>query len=230
MTGCIKLSAGCDNCYAERMAKRLKAMGQKKYVNEFKPTFHPEEITRPFEWVKPCKIFVCSMSDLFNNHFDDCYINLVLNVIKDCPQHEFQILTKRPTRMAEFSRKYKFSNNIIAGTTIENLDEMKRVYSLKQTLSCLKFVSFEPLLEDVTANVSAPNISDALDGIDWVIVGSETGPNARPMKLDWARRLRDICYTKRIPFFYKHGPDGPLLDGELYNNYPLINLEYNKNG
>ena len=218
VTGCIKISDGCKNCYAERMAKRLKAMGNKKYSTGFFPVSHPSEkyICEPFHWKKPCMVFVCSMSDLFQTGVSDDFINEVLFVAKYNSRHTFQFLTKRSGSLLDFNLYY---SNFWIGVSVENQKNIRRIEHLKMSSANLKFISFEPLLGPVDAD---------LTGIDWVIVGGESGPGARPIKIEWVRKIRDQCIDKKIPFFFKQWggvnkkKTGRLLDGREWNEMPRV--------
>ena len=186
-TGCTKISAGCQNCYAERMCKRLKGMGQAKYLNGFDVQIHPEELKRTWG-KKPKRIFVCSMGDLFHKKVHYEFISRVFHVMRSCPEHTFQVLTKRPERMWEFFRTSEMGawpKNVWAGISIENENSAwLRLPDLLCLSVDIRFISFEPLLGPI------PEID--LSGIDWVIVGGESGPGARPMHPDWARGIRPI--------------------------------------
>jgi protein gp37 len=202
-TGCEKISAGCLNCYAEKMAKRLKGMGQKKYKRGFLPDYHIKELLRDFG-KKPKKIFVNSMGDLFHKFIPDHFIYRVIRVIERNPQHIFQILTKRPERVS----RIQWPKNVWFGVTVENREERKRINDLRRIPCKTKFISFEPLLEDI-------GIVD-LSGIDWVIVGAETGPGARNMEMDWARGLFETCWAQdNIPFFFKKVSKGDICPEDL---------------
>jgi len=214
VTGCTEISEGCKNCYAKRMSKRLKSMGLKKYCNGFDVTMHPECLNEPFKWEKPCMIFVCSMSDLFQTGVSDDFINEVLFVTKYNSGHTFQFLTKRSGRLLNFSLHY---DNFWVGVSVESQKNIRRIEHLKMSTANLRFVSFEPLLGPVDVD---------LTGIDWVIVGGESGPGARPIKIEWVRSIRDQCIEKKIPFFFKQWGGvnkkkaGRLLDGREWNEMP----------
>jgi protein gp37 len=218
ITGCTPLSDGCTNCYARLMANRLHKMGLHKYRNGFKPTFHPKVLYDPYKWKKSKKIFVCSMGDIFHYLFSDDAITRIFLTIENCPQHTFQVLTKRPERLRDFKPVLDFEN-LWFGTTVESERYLGRVNYLPVfNKKCKSFISFEPLLSEI------PEID--LTGIDWVIVGGETGPGARPMKIEWARKIRDMCIEQGVPFFFKsHGgkrkkPGHDLLDGKRWNEFP----------
>ncbi|MEA1924872.1 MAG: phage Gp37/Gp68 family protein [Candidatus Altiarchaeota archaeon] len=217
-TGCTKISTGCQNCYAERLAIRLKKMGQKKYRNGFKLTVHEDVLEIPEKWVKPRKIFVNSMSDLFHKDVPTSFVFKVFDVMQKTDRHQYQVLTKRPERTVELNNKLPWSPNIWMGVTVENNDYVHRIDYLRKTSAAVKFISFEPLLGP---------IRDAdLQGIDWVIVGGESGPNSRPMEKQWVTSLRDQCKRDGIPFFFKQWggfnkkANGRLLEGRTYDGYP----------
>ncbi len=204
-TGCTKISEGCKNCYAEKMARRLKAMGLKGYENGFKLTLQPNRLNEPLRRKKPTIYFVNSMSDLFHNKIPDTYIRKVFDVIKQAPQHTFQVLTKRAERMVGFSKKYDVPNNAWLGVTVENKrDGVPRIDQLRQVKAHVRFLSIEPLLEDL-GNID-------LTGIQWAIVGGESGPNARPMKPEWVVNIKEQCDHYDVSFFFKQwgvwGADG----------------------
>lgn len=226
VTGCSHDFQCWDRCYARNMANRLQKMGVKKYQNitnkGFAPTFHPEELGLPVTWKKPCKIFVCSMGDLFNIDVPDDWVNQVFETIQNCPQHIFQILTKRPDRMKNyfFDKNYRYMvmKNLWIGTTIESTQYYSRKYELDLITAKTKFLSCEPLIGRMP-------IMD-LSSINWIIVGCESGPKARPMNLDWVREIRDQCVSQNIPFFFKQAMVNgklvkmPELDGRVYDQYP----------
>ncbi len=220
VTGCTKISAGCKNCYAERMAGRLQAMGVPQYANGFKLTLQPRALELPMRWKQPRKIFVNSMSDLFQKELPPAYIKQVFGVMNRCPQHSFQILTKRPEIAAHLASELLWSNNIWMGTSIENVLVLHRVASLVQIPSQTRFLSIEPLL--------GPLPQLPLRGVHWVIVGGESGPNARPMNPDWVRQIRDRCLAHGVPFFFKQWGGvnkkkaGRELDGRQWNEMPIL--------
>ena len=180
VTGCSKVSPGCKNCYAERMAKRLKAMGQPNYVNGFRVTMHPHMLRLPLTWRKPRRVFVNSMSDLFHEDVPLEFIRQVFAVMLEAHWHHYQILTKRSARALELDPYLDWRPNIWFGVSIENADYVRRIEDLRRTGAQVRFLSLEPLLGPL------PNLD--LNGIDWVIVGGESGPRARPMKPEWARQ------------------------------------------
>lgn len=218
VTGCNKVSPGCKYCYAETMSKRLKEMGQPKYQNEFKLTLHPQELEKPYKWRKPRVVFVNSMSDLFHERVSVNFILQIFQVMNDNPQHTFQVLTKRAVRLSRLSSKLNWTDNIWMGVSVESEDYLDRVYLLRETPAKIKFLSCEPLLGPLSDLI--------LDGIDWVIVGGESGPKARPMQKEWVYEIKDKCSYYRVPFFFKQWggknkkKSGRLLDGKEYNETP----------
>lgn len=218
LTGCDKISPGCKNCYAERMAKRLQAMGQKNYRNGFKLTFHEDALNTPLSWKKPAMIFVNSMSDLFHEDVPFSFIRQVFFVMTQAHWHTFQLLTKRSSRLAELSDQINWPRNVWMGVSVENEDFTYRISDLTSTGSVVKFLSVEPLLGPI------PDLD--LTDIDWVIVGGESGPGARPMKNQWVIDIRNQCINKNIPFFFKQwgGTNkkrtGRLLDGRTWSEMP----------
>jgi len=219
VTGCTKISTGCLNCYAERMARRLQAMGQPNYRNGFKLTLHPHMLEMPLHWRRPRMIFVNSMSDLFHEDVPLDFILKVLDVMGRAPQHHFQILTKRSERLAQLSPDLLWPENVWMGVTVEDADYTFRIKHLRRTNAAVKFISFEPLLGPIH------NIS--LHGIDWVIVGGESGPGARPMQHEWVTDLRDQCTTEGIPFFFKQWggvnkkANGRILGERTWDQIPM---------
>ena len=195
VTGCTKMSPGCKHCYAERMAKRLQAMGQKNYVNGFDLALHPHVLELPLTWRKPQTIFVNSMSDLFLEEVPTDFIKQVFDVMRRANWHTFQILTKRAARLAELSPALPWEGNIWMGVSVENSDYAFRVDHLRMTDAHVKFLSMEPLIGPV------PSLN--LRGIDWVIVGGESGPGARLMKEEWVVEVKEHCLRANVPFFFK---------------------------
>src|SRR5690606_31845291 len=193
-TGCTKVSEGCKNCYAEKMAKRLQAMGMKRYQNGFQLTLHWDLIDLPLRWKKPRKIFVNSMSDLFHPAVPDVFILKVFETMNRASHHIFQVLTKRPERAARMADRITWSPNIWMGTSVENMKVIERVNYLLRIPARVRFLSCEPLLGHLELN---------LDGIHWVIVGGESGPGARPLDGDWVRGIRDQCAEAGVAFFFK---------------------------
>ena len=201
-TGCTPVSPGCENCYAAVMARRLQAMGQEKYRDGFKVTFHPDELEKPLHWKKPQKIFVCSMGDLFHEDAPFDYVDHVMDIIRQTPQHTYHILTKRVRRMQEYCFSCYTPNNIWWGITICNQMEADEKIGTLFGLPHyphpkMLFVSIEPMLTEIHLHARS------VKWIDWIIVGGETGANARPMNPDWARAIRDQCRAAGTPFFFK---------------------------
>jgi protein gp37 len=220
ITGCTKISEGCTNCYAESMARRLCAMGQKKYKNGFNLTLHPDCLEEPLKFKKPHLIFVCSMSDLFHKDVPDEYIGKVFETMNIAHWHTFQILTKRSERLREISAKLNWTPNIWAGVTVESDRQKVRVKDLVHTDAKIKYLSIEPMLSAIN---DLP-----LDGIDWVVVGGESGPKARVMKEEWVLPIRDKCLEMNVAFFFKQWggvnkkATGNLLQGELWQQMPEV--------
>lgn len=218
VTGCNKLSPGCKHCYAERMAERLQAMGQPNYRDGFQLTLQPQMLEVPLQWKKPQTIFVNSMSDLFHKSVPLDYIRLVFDTMKRAHWHRFQVLTKRADRLAELAPALDWSKNIWMGVSVESAKYTHRIDELRSTSAAVKFLSLEPLLGPL------PGLN--LDQIDWVIVGGESGPGARPMAAEWATDLRDQCAARSIPFFFKQWGGvnkkkaGRILDGSTYDAMP----------
>lgn len=221
-TGCTKISSGCKNCYAEKISYRLKEMGVKKYENGFELTFHPSVLNEPYKWSSSKIVFVNSMSDLFHEEMPFEYIQKVFKVMNDNPMHIFQVLTKRAEILVEYSTKLNWSDNIWMGVTVENSQLQERIDLLRKTPASIKFLSLEPLLS------SLPNLN--LEQIDWVIVGGESGTNARPIKKDWVQEILVQCRNAGVPFFFKQWggmnkkKNGRMLDGEFYNEMPKKNM------
>jgi protein gp37 len=217
VTGCTKISKGCEHCYAAAYAVRLQKMRNPRYVNGFKVTMHPDLLLRPGTWQEPRMVFVCSMADLFHEDVPDEFIKQVFETMNAAPDHTFQVLTKRADRLAKLAPELNFSDNIWVGVTLEAMDYVDRVDLLRQIPAKVRFLSCEPLLESL-AEVD-------LIGIGWVIVGGESGPGARPMDLQWARELRDLCVASNVPFFYKQrgaksGHGDCLLDDRQWKQIP----------
>jgi protein gp37 len=228
VTGCIEMSPGCDNCYARGMAMRLQRMGQPNYANGFRVTLQPHMLGKPLVWKKPRMIFVNSMSDLFHHDVPESYLQQVFDVMRQCPQHTFQILTKRAKRLESESPKLAWPANVWMGVSVEMERYVYRINHLRRTGAAVKFLSLEPLLGPL------PNLN--LDGIDWVIVGGESGRSARPMRKEWVTDIRDQCQRAGIHFFFKQwgGPNkkkaGRELDGRTYDEMPLEALSEQKGG
>lgn len=226
-TGCDRISAGCDNCYALRMAGRLKAMGSAKYQADGDPrtsgpgfgvTLHPGALGVPYRWRTGRLVFVDSMSDLFHARVPTSFIRRVFDVIADTPRHTYQVLTKRPRRLARIAGQLSFPPNVWVGTSVENADVAHRVADLRQVPAAVRFLSLEPLLGPL------PGLN--LTGIGWVILGGESGPRHRPMELDWARDVRDQCAALGLPLYFKQVggrtpmAGGRLLDGRTWDGMP----------
>lgn len=232
-TGCDKVSPGCKHCYADRMAVRLRAMGQDNYKNGFKLTIHDHMLNKPLLWRKPQVIFVNSMSDLFHKDIPLAFIQKVFDVMGKAYWHRFQVLTKRSERLLELDPLLKWHPNIWVGVSVESQDYVFRVDHLRKTNAKTKFLSLEPLLG------SLPNLN--LADIDWVIVGGESGPGARPIKPEWISGIRDQCQNLGVPFFFKQwgGANkkkaGRLFEGRTWDEMPdavndnqrLLSLEPN---
>jgi protein gp37 len=218
VTGCNKISPGCKHCYAERMAKRLQAMRQPNYTNGFELTLHERIIELPLMWKKPQTIFVNSMSDLFHEDVPVKFIQKVFHVMEQAHWHRFQILTKRSDRLLELNPELSWNFNIWMGVSVENQDYSFRIDHLRKVGAKVKFISFEPLLGPYTVSIS--------EGINWVIVGGESGPQARPMDACWAVNIRDQCQRMQVPFFFKQwgGPNrkktGRKLEGRTWDEIP----------
>ena len=195
VTGCKKISEGCLHCYAETMTRRLHAMGCAKYSHGFRPTEHYEDLQEPYKWKKPSTVFVCSMSDLFNENISFDFIDKVFSVIKDTPKHTYQILTKRAERMENYFRDREIPTNVWIGVTVENKKALKRIESIRDLPAIVRFLSCEPLLEDLG--------SMNLDGINWIIVGGESGVSARRMDESWVINIKKQARQNGIPFFFK---------------------------
>lgn len=219
-TGCSKVSEGCKHCYAERMANRLKGMGNPRYINGFEPTEHEDALILPYLWKKPKKIFVNSMSDLFHESISEDFIKKVFKVMNETPLHTYQILTKRPERALELSRSLDWTPNIWQGTSIENNRVCSRADYLRQIPAAIRFLSIEPLIGAIE------NLD--LNNIQWVIVGGESGPGARPMHEEWVQSILAQCQQNGVAFFFKQWggvnkkKTGRLLNGAEWNEFPDI--------
>lgn len=220
VTGCTKISPGCKNCYAERMAYRLQAMGSPNYTNGFELTMHEHILERPFQWKRPQMIFVNSMSDLFHQDVPLDFIQKVLDVMRCASWHTFQVLTKRSERLLELNQEIDWPTNVWMGVSVENHDYAFRIDHLKQTSAQVKFLSLEPLL----GPLPLLNIHE----IDWVIVGGESGPGARPMEEAWVTAIRDQCLKFDVPFFFKQWGgvrkkrNGRKLRGRTWDEMPVM--------
>jgi len=220
MTGCTKISPGCKFCYAERMAKRLQGMGQPRYRNGFALTLHEDVLELPISWRKPQLVFVNSMSDMFHKDVPLWFIKKSFDVMRSASWHQFQILTKRAERLLELSPTIDWPDNVWMGVSVEQQDYTRRIDALRQTGAVVKFVSMEPLL--------GPLSRLDLLGIDWVIVGGESGPGARRMEEDWVLGIKTQCLTARVPFFFKQWGGfnkkkaGRLLQGRTWDELPKL--------
>ena len=219
VTGCTAISTGCKHCYAKRMAYRLQAMGSPRYRDGFSVTLHRDQLEAPLRWRKPRTIFVNSMSDLFHRSVSDGFITQVFETMNRAHWHVFQVLTKRSRRLNRLASALPWSKNIWMGVTVENAAFLSRIEDLVAVPAHVRFLSLEPLL--------GPIHELPLDVIDWVIVGGESGPRARPMKSDWVREVRDRCRRASVPFFFKQWGGlnkkkaGRLLDGRTWDDLPL---------
>ncbi len=225
-TGCTKVSAGCKNCYAEIMSFRLKAMKTPGYDNGFEFSLMPERLAQPLNIKKPTRFFVNSMSDLFHENMPYDYLDRIFDVIKNTPRHQYQILTKRENILANYFKKRKVPKNVWLGVTVENKKSKNRIDVLRNIEAEIRFLSLEPLLEDL----EELNLSK----IHWAIVGGESGSKARPMKAEWAVKIKEQCEQQDVAFFFKQwgtwGADnvkrskkanGRLLEGKEWNAYPV---------
>lgn len=227
VTGCDRVSAGCDHCYAMALAKRLKAMGSAKYQADgdartsgpgFGVTVHPQALDEPKRWKNSRVVFVNSMSDLFHAKVPLGFIAEVFDVMRETPQHTYQALTKRSLRLSRVADKLDWPDNLWMGVSVENWDVLNRVDHLRTVPAAVRFLSCEPLL--------GPLAGIDLTGIGWVIAGGESGPRYRPMELSWARGIRDACKAAEVPFFFKQWGGrtpkalGRELDGQLWDEMP----------
>ncbi len=223
VTGCTKVSPGCKFCYAERLAKRLHAMGNPKYANGFKITLHEDALEMPLRWKTPYFVFVNSMSDIFHERVPEAFIRKVFAVMKQAGWHNFQLLTKRSERLLELSHRIDWPANVWMGVSVENENYTFRIDHLRSTGAYIKFLSLEPLLGPL------PRLN--LRDIDWVIVGGESGPGARPMKREWVEQIRDQCARAGVPFFFKQWGGvtkhrtGRILDGRVWDQMPNLRKE-----
>lgn len=229
VTGCDRVSSGCENCYAMTLAKRLKAMGSVKYQNDgdartsgpgFDLTIHPSALGEPLRWRNPRTVFVNSMSDLFHARVPLDFIRDVFDVCRDTPQHTYQILTKRSLRLRRVADKLDWPANLWMGVSVENSTTLNRIDHLRQVPAAVRFLSCEPLL--------GPLNGMNLDGIHWVIAGGESGPNHRPVDPRWVSDIRDACLESDVAFFFKQWGGrtpkamGRLLDGKTWNEMPQV--------
>jgi len=218
VTGCSKVSTGCKRCYAARLAARLQAMGNARYRNGFEVTLHPDLIELPKRWREPRLIFVNSMSDLFHERVPLEFIERVFSTMQACPQHTFQVLTKRSARLRQLSGHLSWPPNVWMGVSVENARVMHRIHDLLCVPAAVRFLSCEPLL--------GPLEDLPLDGIHWVIVGGESGPGARPMKAEWVESILRQCRKANVPFFFKQWGGvrkdltGRKLNGRTYDEMP----------
>jgi protein gp37 len=226
-TGCDRISPGCDNCYALTLAKRLKAMGHAKYQNEGHPVTsgpgflvseHDDALNIPLRWAAPRIVFVNSMSDLFHARVSTTFVGRVFGVMEQTPRHTYQVLTKRPMRAVRLADQLPWPSNVWLGVSVESMEQAWRVDVLRNVPAAVRFVSAEPLL----GSLEAINLSD----IDWLIAGGESGPHARPMRVEWVTELRDRCIDARVSFFFKQWggrtpkAGGRLLDGRTWDEMP----------
>jgi len=218
VTGCSKISAGCQRCYAERMALRLQGMGQANYARGFTVTLHPRSLRLPLGWKKPRMIFVNSMSDLFHEDVPLEFIQKVFDVMRRADWHTYQVLTKRSERLLELDPVLSWLPHIWMGVTVENADYTYRIDHLRSAHATVKFLSLEPLLGPI------PHLD--LTGIHWAVVGGESGPGARPMDLKWVTDIRDQCFKAKVPFFFKQWGGvnkkkaGRLFEGRTWDEMP----------
>ena len=226
-TGCDRISAGCDHCYALALAGRLKAMGSAKYQQDGDPrtsgpgfglAVHPDSLTAPLRWRQPRLVFVNSMSDLFHARVPTAFIEQVFAVMAATPRHTYQLLTKRSTRLRRLAEHLQWPSNVWVGVSVENLDVLHRVDDLRQVPAAVRFLSCEPLLGPLTGL--------GLVGVDWVIAGGESGPHARPVDPRWVAELRDGCLAGEVAFFFKQWggrtpkAGGRLLEGRTWEQMP----------
>ena len=220
ITGCSKISPGCQNCYAEKMALRLQAMNSNNYKNGFQVTCHEHVLSLPLKWQKSRTVFVNSMSDIFHEDVSTDFILKIFRTMNLAEQHTFQLLTKRTERLIELNKAIKWSENIWMGTTVESAGYKYRIGELARSDAKIKFLSIEPLLEDL----GKLELSD----INWVIVGGESGPNSRPMEEAWVLNIKNQCHENKIPFFFKQWGGrnkkkaGRLLNGRTWDEQPKI--------
>ncbi len=233
VTGCDKTSAGCDNCYALTLSKRLKAMGAEKYQNDGNPvtsgpgfgvSIHPAALSQPYKWRKPLTVFVNSMSDLFHAKVPASFVQDVFDVMADTPQHTYQVLTKRSLRLRRMADKLNWPSNVWMGVSVEEPRALNRVDHLREVPAAVRFLSCEPLI--------APLRELNLDGIDWVIAGGESGHSHRPIEAEWVADIRDQCHEAQVPFFFKQWggrtpkQGGRLLEGVTWDEMPKAQLRY----
>ncbi len=223
VTGCSKVSQGCKHCYAERMAKRLKAMGSPRYQDGFRVTLHYDLIDLPRRWRAPRVIFVNSMSDLFHEDVPLAFIQSVFRTMCECPQHTFQILTKRSARLAAIARELEWPANVWMGVSVEDSNVLHRIDDLRKVPASVRFLSCEPLI--------GPLDHLDLSKIHWVIVGGESGFGSRPMEQDWVRGIKQQCEVSNVAFFFKQWGGvqkhrtGRELDGQTWSAYPQLEVQ-----
>ena len=219
VTGCTKVSEGCRHCYAERMALRLRAMGNRRYTNGFRVTLHDDLVDLPRSFRQPRLIFVNSMSDLFHEDVPEEFIGRVFETMAACPQHTFQVLTKRSRRLRDMANRLPWRKNVWIGVSVEDQRVFSRIDDLRQVPASVRFLSCEPLL--------GPMDSLNLEGIAWVIVGGESGPGARPMKPEWVESILKHCRQAKVAFFFKQWGGtrkditGRMLNGRTYDELPM---------
>lgn len=228
-TGCDRVTAGCENCYAMTLAKRLKAMGAAKYQNDGDPrtsgpgfgvTIHPDALEIPYRWREPRVVFVNSMSDLFHAKVPLSFVRDVFAVMADTPRHTYQVLTKRSARLAKVADKLNWPDNVWMGVSVEDTSAMGRIDDLRAVPAAVRFLSCEPLLGPL------PGLD--LTGIGWVIAGGESGPRHRPVQASWVEDIRDSCASSRVPFFFKQWggrtpkAGGRELDGRVHGAMPEL--------
>jgi len=224
VTGCTKITAGCDNCYAARFAERFRGVSGHPFENGFDLTLRPERVDQPLKWRRPRMIFVNSMSDLFHKGVPDTFVNEVFTTMERANWHVFQVLTKRSSRMQRYlTRRYEAKAppaNIWCGVSVENARGAARIEHLRGARCAVRFLSIEPLI--------GPVGQVDLSGIHWVIAGGESGPSARVMHIDWARQIRDECRRQNVPFFFKQWggirpkSGGRALDGKEWSQFPDV--------
>jgi len=219
-TGCNKVSQGCKFCYAEVMARRLKAMGLEKYRNGFELTLHEDALKIPYTWKQPKIVFVNSMSDLFHKDIPLEFIQRVFKVMNDNPQHVFQVLTKRADILLKYHKELEWTHNIWMGVSVEDAKSLSRINLLRRTRAKVKFLSCEPLI--------GPLADLNLKKINWVIVGGESGRRPRPMKPEWVFEIHNKCIEENVPFFFKQWggtnkkKTGRVLKGRTYSEMPIV--------
>lgn len=222
VTGCNKISSGCSNCYAETFAERWRGIPNHPYEQGFDLRLWPERLDQPLSWKKPRIIFVNSMSDLFHEDIPTHFIKKIFKVMEKASWHTFQILTKRAERLSSLSATLNWPENVWMGVSIENSETLERIEYLKTVPSSVRFLSVEPLLDSI-GRIN-------LKGIDWVIVGGESGPGARPMKEEWVKEIRDQCVKNKTSFFFKQWggiqkkKNGRVLEGKTWDEMPITKL------